>query len=131
MSLLAEDDHLSRELNRLSLEEKDHVTAIKAGKNYVFKNQGLFGREKVSEDEIRIGIRLALNLTDDLEQKKMSSLSGLKQILDLEQRFEIVHMNTAVEIKEPFIKKLFETLSQNDAGHRRRLEDIVLQYGSE
>jgi len=70
MSLLAEDDHLSRELNRLSLEEKDHATAIKAGKNYVFKNQGLFGREKVSEDEIRIGIRLALNLTDDLEQKK-------------------------------------------------------------
>jgi len=61
----------------------------------------------------------------------MSSLIGLKQILDLEQRFEIVHMNTAVEIKEPFIKKLFETLSQNDAGHRRRLEDIVRQYGSE
>ena len=39
-------------------------------------------------------------------------------------------MTTAVEIKEPFLKRLFETLSKDDSDHRRRLEDIVLRYGT-
>jgi rubrerythrin len=131
MSMIVPDDNLSRELNRLSLDEKDHANAIKTGKNYVFKNPDLFGKETISDDEIRMGIRLVENLIDDLEQKRADLLGGLKRILDLEKKFEIVHMTTAVEIKEPFLKRLFETLSKDDSDHRRRLEDIVLRYGTD
>jgi len=127
LSMIAPDESLSWELNKLSLEEKNHVTVIKTGKDFAFKNPELFGKEAISDEEIRLGIRLTENLIDDLEQKRVALRPALKRVYDLEKKFEAIHMNTAVEFREPSLKQLFDALSKGDAEHRQRLEAILAQ----
>jgi len=119
------ENSISEELKKLSREEKSHISVLKTGKNYVFRAPDAFGDERVSDIEIRLGQKVAADLFDDLEAGKTNFRQGLKRLYDLEKKFERVHMNTAVEFKDPSLKKLFETLALADAEHRKRLERLI------
>ena len=121
----AAGDGQSAELKILAREEKNHANVLKTGKNFVFRAPDLFGQERISDIEIRLGIKAAADLQDDLIAGKADFRQGLKRLHDLERRFERVHMSTAAEIKDFSLKKLFEALARADAEHRQRLERLI------
>lgn len=124
LSKIAEDG-LSGELIKLAREEKSHISVLKTGKNYVVRAPDLVGKQAISVIEIRMGIKTASNIYDDLETHKADFRHGLKRIYELEKKFECIHMNTAMEFKDYSLKKLFETLALADAEHRKRLERLI------
>lgn len=119
------EDSLSGELKKLAKEEKSHISVLKTGKNYIFRAPDAFGQESISDIEIRLGQKVAADLFDDLETRKIDFRHGLRRLYDLEKKFERVHMNTAAEFKDFSLKKLFETLAIADAEHRKRLERMI------
>jgi rubrerythrin len=124
LSHVAEDGQ-SAELRILAREEKNHASVLKTGKNFVFRAPDLFGQEKTSDLEIRLGLKTAQDLQADLMAGKADFRQGLRRIHDLERKFERVHMSTASEIKDFSLKKLFEALARADAEHRQRLERMM------
>jgi rubrerythrin len=121
----AAGDGQSTELKILAREEKNHASVLKTGKNFVIRAPDLFGLEKISDIEIRLGIKTAENLREDLIAGKADFRQGLKRLYNLERKFERIHLTTAAEIKDFSLKKLFEALARADAEHRQRLERLM------
>jgi rubrerythrin len=124
LSEMAEDG-LSGELKVMAQEEKSHISVLKTGKNFVFRAPDVFGRETASDFEIQEGIKTTSGLHSDLATDKAEFRKGLKRLHDIEKKLEKVHMNTAVEINDFSLKKLFEALARADAEHRQRLERLI------
>ncbi len=118
-------DGVSAELKALAQEEKSHISVLKAGKNFVFRTPEAFGRQAISDLEIRSGLKAAGELEADLEASRVSFADGARRLADLEKRFEKVHFNTSVEINDFSLKKLFEALARADAEHRQRLDRLL------
>jgi hypothetical protein len=118
-------DGAAEEMKNLAREERSHINVLKTGKNFVYRAPDLFGEETISDIEIRLGIKAASVLLDDLIAQRADFRKGLRRIYDLEKKFERVHMNTALEFKDFSLKKLFETLALADAEHRKRLERVI------
>ncbi|MEW5900466.1 MAG: hypothetical protein AB1715_03280 [Acidobacteriota bacterium] len=118
-------DGLAEELRKLAREEKSHINVLKTGKNYIVQAPDLFGKETISDVEIRLGIKAASGLEECLETRTTDFRQSLKRLYGLEKKFEKIHMNTAVEFKDFSLKKLFEALARADAEHRQRLERLM------
>jgi rubrerythrin len=118
-------DGLAAELRQLAHEEKSHINVLLTGKNFVIRMPDVFGQETVSDTEIRLGIKAAIDLEEGLKAQKLEYPQALKKVFDLEKKFERIHMNTAVEFKDYSMKKLFEALARADAEHRQRLERLI------
>jgi hypothetical protein len=119
------DDGFSAELRALAQEEKSHISVLKTGKNFVFRAPEAFGREVISDAEIRLGLKAAGELEADLVSAKIGFAQGARRLSDLEKRFEKVHFHTSVEISDFSLKKLFEALARADAEHRQRLDRLL------
>ncbi|OGD09296.1 MAG: hypothetical protein A2Y86_08010 [Candidatus Aminicenantes bacterium RBG_13_62_12] len=118
-------DGVAAELRELAHEEKSHINVLRTGRNFVIRTPDVFGREAVSDAEIRLGIKAAADIEEGLKAQKLAYDQALRKIYDLEKKFERVHMNTAVEFKDYSLKKLFEALARADAEHRQRLERLM------
>jgi len=118
-------DGLSGELKALAQEEKSHISVLKTGKNFVFRTPEAFGREAISDFEIKTGLKAAGDLEADLEAARVGFVDGAKRLCDLEKRFEKVHFRTSVAINDFSLKKLFEALARADAEHRQRLDRLL------
>jgi len=118
-------DGIADELRQLAREEKSHVNVLRTGKNFVIRAPDVFGQEMVSDTEIRLGIKAAADLEEGLKAQKMEYPQALKRVYDLEKKYEWIHLNTAVEVKDYTLKKLFEALARADAEHRQRLERLI------
>ncbi len=118
------DEASCADLSRISREELQHVNAIRLGRQYVAKVPDLFGSPALSAAALAEGIALTEALHKDIlgGQDRPAQLARL---LDLEKRFECVHMDTSVEILEPSLKKLFEDLSREDRTHVEMLTEIL------
>jgi hypothetical protein len=121
----AAGDGQSAELRILAREEKNHANVLKTGKNFIFRAPGLFGQEKISDIDIRLGLKAAGDLQEDLIAGRAEFRQGLRRLHDLERKFERVHMRSAAEFKDFSLKKLFEALARADAEHRQRLERMI------
>ena len=104
-------DGIADELRQLAREEKSHVNVLRTGKNFVIRAPDVFGQEMVSDTEIRLGIKAAADLEEGLKAQKMEYPQALKRVYDLEKKYERIHLNTAVEVKDYTLKKLFEALA--------------------
>jgi hypothetical protein len=120
-------DGIVNELRQLAREERSHISVLRAGKNFVIRAPEAFGRETVSDTEIRLGIKAAADVEEGLKSQRLEYPQALKRVYDLEKKFERIHMNTAVEFKDYSLKKLFEALALADAEHRQRLERLIAQ----
>jgi rubrerythrin len=118
-------DGVSAELKELAQEEKSHISVLKTGKNFVFRTPEAFGREVISDVEIRMGLKAAGELEEDLASDRVGFTDGARRLSDLEKRFEKVHFHTSVEINDFSLKKLFEALARADAEHRQRLDRLI------
>jgi hypothetical protein len=120
-------DGITDELTALAREEKSHISVLKTGKNFVFRAPEAFGGELITDIEIRTGLRAAGELQTDLKADKLDLPTGVKRLSDLEKRYEKVHLNTAVEISDFSLRKLFEALARADAEHRQRLDRLLVR----
>ncbi|HCS48933.1 MAG TPA: hypothetical protein DIW61_12020 [Candidatus Aminicenantes bacterium] len=120
-------DGAAEDIRKLAREERSHINVLATGKNFVLRTPDLFGKETMPAAEIREGIKSACRIRQDLEKKKITVKQALERLSELEQKFEKIHMNTAVEFKDYSLKKLFEALARADAEHRQRLERLVAQ----
>ena len=118
-------DGISAELKALAQEEKSHISVLKTGKNFIFRTPEVFGREAISDAEIRTGLKAAGDLEADLEASRVGFVDGARRLSELERKFEKVHFNTSVEIHDFSLKKLFEALARADAEHRQRLDRLL------
>jgi rubrerythrin len=116
---------LADELKALAREEKSHISVLKTGKNFIFRAPEAFGAELVTDIEVRAGLKAAIGLQAELEERKLDLTEGLKRLSELEKRFEKVHGTTAVEIDDFSLRKLFEALARADAEHRQRLGRLI------
>lgn len=124
LSKLSHDETLSWRLNKMAQEEKNHANLLRSGKNYIQMIPEAFGQECMTAAEIRAGLKLTKSLLQKIHQKP-DLRSGLKNLLELEKRFEKAHLDTSIEIKEAFLKKLFQDLSQEDKTHTQSLEEMI------
>jgi rubrerythrin len=121
---LSSDQALSWRLKKIAQEEKNHAQILESGKKYARMVPAAFGKEMMTAAEIKTGLRLASGLLKKI-QKKSDLQASLKTLLKLEKRFEKVHLDTSIEIRDESLKKLFLNLSQEDKTHTQSLEEII------
>ena len=111
-------------LLRISGEETNHANVLRSGRDFARKMPDLFGPQAFPSAELLEGVRSAESLLARIvgggDQKPL-----LTVLLDLERRFEGIHLNTAVEIQDESLRKLFENLSREDSRHIEALTGII------
>ena len=121
------DEAVRADLSRIAREELQHVGALVLGRQYAAKLPDLFGGPAVSAAVLAEGLDLTEALLKDIKAGN-DRPAQLARLLDLERRFECVHMDTSVEILEPSLKKLFEDLSREDRTHVGVLTEILSRF---
>jgi rubrerythrin len=118
------DPESGEELRRMAHEETQHVSALRLGRDYVSKMPDLFGRQIVPCEALQEGLDGAEALLKDI-------LTGhgwrahLLQLRELERKFESVHIDTSVEVRDPSLQRLFENLCREDRAHIEVLDGIL------
>jgi rubrerythrin len=118
------DSAVAWRLRKMAREEKNHANILRSGKSYLKMVPSAFGVEIMTAGEIKAGLGLAQDLLRTLSETG-DFAAGLSMLLELERRFEKVHLDTSVEIKDPSLKKLFHDLSLEDKSHIQSLEEII------
>ena len=125
MSAMTLDENLKQELQKLAKEEVVHAHLLRSGKSYASDDPEFFHDEHVTDQEIGENLSLIENLIQNIDNKTITVREALNRICELESRFEKVHLDKIIEIKDPSLKKLFEALSAGDREHTQRLEKIA------
>jgi rubrerythrin len=124
MAGLTNDTSLSKRLMSLSGEEINHANTLRTGKNYLKEMPDLFVGVQLEDEEMRSGLDGSAALLSELDAG-LGVSEGLKRLLELEKRFERVHLGISVEIGDPSLKKLFKALAIGDQNHIAVLTGII------
>lgn len=125
LSRMAVDETVKEDLTTLSREEKVHANLLRTGKHFVHSDPLLFANEKISEKDIGDHLKMIENFLKYVDDKILDLEDALRRMHDMESWFETVHIQTLLEVKDPFLRKLFEALSTGDRAHTRRLEKLI------
>jgi len=115
----------SDDLGKLAKEEIVHANLLRTGKNQEASDPVAFGSPLVSPKELEDDLEAAGQLIADIESGSVTLAEAVRRVRDLEIAFERAHMATLLEINNPRIRKLFQALSVQDAGHQLRLQGII------
>ena len=115
----------AKDLGKLAKEEIVHANLLKTGKNYESSDPEAFGRILIPLEQLEIDLEAARQLVADIDSGKMTLIEAVWRIRDLEIAFERTHLGTLLEINDPRLRKLFQALSTQDAGHQLRLQSII------
>ncbi len=121
---LAEDEAMSKQLLKISREELNHANSLKMGKNYLKEAPDIFIGVSLDEEELNLGLQKCRELHDRLQQN-LALLPSLKSILDLEKRFEKVHIGVSVSVSDNHLKQLFQALTKGDQNHVAMLTGMI------
>lgn len=124
VATLAVDEATAKQLLKISHEEINHANSLKTGKCYLKQAPELFMSVNMSEDELNAGLADIASIQSKL-QGKILLLPALKWLLDLEKRFEIVHIGASVLIADIQLKQLFQALSKGDQNHIAKLTGMI------
>jgi rubrerythrin len=113
------------DLAKLAREEIVHANLLKTGKSYESSDPEAFGRILIPLEELEDDLEAAGELIVDIDSGKMTLAEAVGRIRDLEIGFEQAHLSSLLEINDPSLRKLFQALSVQDAGHRLKLEGIL------
>lgn len=125
MMKLSQDEAISEELAKLSREEIDHMNLLITGKNYLKEAPDIFNLTKDRITELKIVLKRAIRLIDNVQNRNTGLEEALNDIVDLERFFEQFHLKSIAEIEDSSLKNLFEALSIGDKAHRERLMKII------
>ncbi len=121
---LAGDEATSKQLIKISREELNHANSLKMGKNYLKEVPDIFTGVSIDEGELNSDLQKCKELHGQLLQH-LAFLPSLKSILDLEKRFERVHLGASVFVSDNHLKQLFQALSQGDQNHIATLTGMI------
>jgi rubrerythrin len=113
------------DLAKLAKEEIVHANLLKTGKSYESSGPEAFGRILIPLERLEEDLEAAGALIADIDSGKTKFAEAVGRIRDLEISFEHAHLSTLLEINDPSLRKLFQALSVQDAGHRLRVEAIL------
>ena len=113
------------DLAKLAKEEIVHANLLKSGKSYESSDPEAFGRVLIPLEQLEDDLEAAGKLIADIDSGKMALVEAVWRIRDLEIAFERTHLATLLEINDPRLRKLFQALSVQDAGHQLRLQSIL------
>jgi rubrerythrin len=113
------------DLVKLAKEEIVHANLLKSGKSYESSGPEAFGRILVPLEQLEDDLEAAKQLIADIDSGKTTLADAVGRIHDLEIGFEQAHLSTLLEINDPSLRKLFQALSIQDAGHKLKLESIL------
>jgi hypothetical protein len=123
-AVLAVDEPTSKLLKKISGEELNHAASLRMGKNYLAQAPDIFVDSNLSEEEINSGISEIDLLHTRLRQGSLL-LPALKSLLDLEKRFEKIHIGVSVLITDVHLKQLFQALAKGDQNHIAALSNLI------
>ncbi len=123
------DPPIATRLKTLANEELNHANVIRRGKRYYEEYPDVFSGITMDENEAGVGLEEAKIFLASLGHSKIPLIDGLKKMLELEKRFERIHLATSVKITEPSLKKLFATLTKSDQSHILVLKGLIESFG--
>lgn len=123
------DPPIATRLRTLANEELNHANVIRRGKKYYEEYPDVFSGITMDENEAGVGLEEAKIFLASLSHSKIPLIDGLKKMLELEKRFERIHLATSVKITEPSLKKLFATLTKSDQSHILVLKGLIESFG--
>lgn len=123
------DEPTAARLRTLAKEEINHANAIRRGKRYIEEMPDEFSGPTMSAAELRKGIEEISAFQRALEKGSLQLSDQLRKMLDLEKRFEKIHMGALVTIKDPILKRLFVKLSKDDQSHMLILLGLIESLG--
>lgn len=125
------DPPTAARLKALASDEMNHANVIRRGKVYFDEYPDMFAGIAIDENEAAIGLGQVRALLASVSQGTVPLLEGLRKLLELEKRFERVHVGASVKITEPSLKKLFTSLTQADQSHIQTLTSLIESAGGE
>ena len=123
------DEPIAARLKTLSKEEINHANAIRRGKRYIEEMPDEFTGPTMSPTDARAGIEEITAFQAALEAAKIPLADQLRKMLDIEKRFEKIHMGVLVKIKDPNLKRMFVSLSKADQSHILVLLGLIESLG--
>jgi hypothetical protein len=108
----------------LSKDESNHASALRVGKNYLSAAPDLFIGVTLKDENLTDGLERAASLAAEFKAG-LALREGLKRLLDLEKRFEKLHLGVSVEVADPSLKKLFQSLTKGDQEHIQILSEMI------
>jgi rubrerythrin len=124
---LTVDEAVSEQLIKISREELNHANSLKMGKNYLKQAPDLFLAVNMNEEELNAGLT-ELGIFQTRLKETTLLLPALKWLLDLEKKFERIHIGVSVLLADVHLKELFQTLSKGDQNHVVTLTQIISGY---
>ncbi len=119
------ENMLREDLEKLARDELTHMELLRTGKKYVFKAPEAFPESVSLNKELKQGHFLTCKLKSDLEKNKLTFYKALMKLHALEKRYERVHLNTLIEVKDSSLAELFKALAAGDNSHWERLETMM------
>lgn len=125
---MSRDEPTAARLRTLAKEEINHANSIRRGKRYLEEMPDEFSGPMMSASDVNKGLEEIAAFKSLLEAAPPLS-DQLRKILDLEKRFEKIHMGALVTIKDPSLKRLFNTLAKGDQSHMLVLLGLIESLG--
>jgi rubrerythrin len=127
LAALSSDSDIAKRLKTLSNEEMNHASILNTGLNYYKQAPDAFQGTRVDEEDLWAGIEEAKRF-EAMLVPEFSLLKGLMKMLELEERFEKVHVDASVRITEPSLGKLFLDLMKGDLSHILVLKELIRSF---
>jgi rubrerythrin len=124
IATLTLDAPTSKTLIKIYHEELNHASAIKMAKNFLREAPDIFVGVDFDETELNRGLQECHELRDRVDEN-MAILPALKSLLDLEKRFEKIHVGASVIVSDDHLKQLFQALAKGDQNHIKTLEELI------
>jgi rubrerythrin len=121
---LAEDALVSTQLHKIAGDELNHAATLKMGLNYLHQAPELFVSVNMNEEALNKGLLDIASIQAQLDQKLLL-LPALKWLLDLEKRFEKVHIGVSVSLADAHLIQLFKALAKGDQNHIATLTKLI------
>ncbi|MCX6564970.1 MAG: hypothetical protein NTW38_00855 [Candidatus Aminicenantes bacterium] len=94
------------------------------GENYLKQAPDLFLAVNMNEEELNAGLA-ELGIFHTRLKETTLLLPALRWLLDLEKKFERVHIGTSVLLADVHLKELFQDLSKGDQHHIATLTLLI------
>jgi rubrerythrin len=130
LATISQDPDIAKRLKSLSNEEINHANILIMGREYYEKMPDAFLGAKIDEEELWTEMEEAKRF-QALLAPGSNLLEGLQRMLELEKRFEKVHLDTSVKVTEPSLRKLFLDLMKGDLSHIHVLTEMIESFGKD
>jgi rubrerythrin len=127
---LCQDETISKELVRLSYDERAHADLLITGKNYLKEVPDIFSLKSERMTELKTALNGIIKLIESVRDKNTTLRQAINEAAELENLFEQFHLRTIAEVRDASLKRLFEALSTDDKVHAKRLMKIVTSFYS-